>query len=439
MSVGGLVATVLLLLANGFFVAVEFALVAIDRDRVDVDAAAGSRRAKATSTALRRLSFNLSGAQLGITVTSLIVGFIAEPTIASALEPLAERVVGQDNASGTAIVVALVLATVATMVVGELVPKTIAIARPRPTAYALAAPMLVVTTILGPLIQLLNGSANWTVRRFGIEPQEELTSVRSLEELELLIRSSGAEGTLEPEALTLLTRSIRFGEKDAADALVPRRSVTTLSIDDVVSTLAARAVATGHSRFPVVGADLDDVHGVVHVKDVYRVPYDDRATHPLRKLMVPAFVVPETRDLADLLADLRRVGSHLAIVVDEHGGTAGIITLEDVLEEIVGEIDDEYDRPTPTLTRVQRAGEWRLDGTLHRDEVFDSCGFSVPEGDYETLAGFVLASLGRIPAEGEEFEHDGWQLEVAEVDTHRVAAVRLRRGEVQRASAGDPT
>ena len=429
----------LLILATGFFVAVEFALVAIDRDRVDVDATAGSRRAKATSTALRRLSFNLSGAQLGITVTSLIVGFIAEPTIASALEPLAERVVGQDRASGTAIVVALVLATVATMVVGELVPKTIAIARPRPTAYALAAPMLVVTTVLGPLIRLLNGSANWTVRRFGIEPQEELTSVRSLEELELLIRSSGAEGTLEPEALTLLTRSIRFGEKDAADALVPRRSVTTLSIDDVVSTLAARAVATGHSRFPLVGADLDDVHGVVHVKDVYRVPYEDRATHPLRELMVPAFVVPETRDLADLLADLRRVGSHLAIVVDEHGGTAGIITLEDVLEEIVGEIDDEYDRPTPTLTRVQRAAEWRLDGTLHRDEVFDACGFSVPEGDFETLAGFVLASLGRIPAEGEEFEHDGWHLEVAEVDTHRVAAVRLWRREVQRASAGDPT
>ncbi|MEQ1787591.1 MAG: hemolysin family protein, partial [Acidimicrobiales bacterium] len=319
----GLLAVLLLILATGFFVAVEFALVAIDRDRVDADAAAGSRRAKATASALRRLSFNLSGAQLGITVTSLIVGFIAEPTIASALEPAAERIVGADRASGTAIVVALVLATVATMVVGELVPKSIAIARPRPTAYALAGPMLIVTRLLGPLISFLNGAANWTVRRFGIEPQEELTSVRSLEELELLIRSSGEEGTLEPEALTLLTRSIRFGEKDAADALIPRRSVVSLSIDDVVATLAAQAVATGHSRFPVVGADLDDVRGVVHVKDVYRVPYEDRATHPIERLMVPAFVVPETRDLADLLADLRRVGSHLAVVVDEHGGTAG--------------------------------------------------------------------------------------------------------------------
>jgi CBS domain containing-hemolysin-like protein len=303
----------------------------------------------------------------------------------------------------------------------------VAIARPRPTAYALAGPMLVVTSVVGPLIRFLNGAANWTVRRLGIEPQEELMSVRSLEELELLIRSSGEEGTLEPEALTLLTRSLRFGEKDAADALVPRLSVVSLSIDDVVSALAERAVATGHSRFPVVGADLDDVHGVVHVKDVYSVPYDERASRPVRELMVPAFVVPETRDLADLLADLRGVGSHLAIVVDEHGGTAGIITLEDILEEIVGEIDDEHDRPRPRLTGVQRPGEWSLPGSLHGDEVFDRCGFAMPEGDYETLAGFVLASLGRIPEPGDRFEHDGWHLEVVELDGRRVATVRLRR------------
>jgi CBS domain containing-hemolysin-like protein len=392
-----------------------------------VDAASGSRRAKATATALQRLSFNLSGAQLGITVTSLVIGFIAEPTLGAALEPLVEPLVGADRASGTAIFLGLVVATFVTMVVGELVPKSIAIARPRRTAYALAAPMLVITRVLGPLIAFLNGAANWTVRRFGIEPQEELTAVRSLEELELLIRSSGEEGTLEPEALTLLTRSIRFGEKDAADALIPRLSVVSLSIDDVVATLAATAVATGHSRFPVVGADLDDVRGVVHVKDVYRVPYEERSRHPVERLMAPAFVVPETRDLADLLADLRREGSHLAIVVDEHGGTAGIITLEDILEEIVGEIDDEHDRPTRRLTRVQRPGEWLLAGTLHRDEVFDACGFLVPDGDYETLAGFVLATLGRIPDVGDGFDHDGWHIEVVELDGRRIATVRLRR------------
>ena len=409
---------------------------AIDRDQVEVDAEAGSRRARATASALGHLSFNLSGAQLGITVTSLVVGFIAEPTIAAALEPLANRIVGESRGSGTALVAALVLATVATMVAGELVPKSIAIAKPRPTAYALAPPMLLITRVLGPLITFLNGAANWTVRRLGIEPQEELTSVRSLEELELLIRSSGEEGTLEPEALTLLTRSIRFGEKDAADALIPRRSVDTLAIDDVVSTLAERAVATGHSRFPVVGADLDDVRGVVHVKDVYRVPYEERSSRRVEQVMVPAFVVPETRDLADLLADLRRVGTHLAIVVDEHGGTAGIITLEDILEEIVGEIDDEHDRPTPRLTRVQRPGEWLLAGTLHPDEVFDACGLSVPDGDYETLAGFVLARLGRIPAAGEGFDHAGWHIEVVELDGRRVATVRVRRS-ARRLGAGE--
>ena len=181
----------------------------------------------------------------------------------------------------------------------------------------------------------------------------------------------------------------------------------------------------------MVGADLDDVRGVVHVKDVYGVPYDERGTRPVAQLMAPAFVVPETRDLADLLADLRRVGSHLAVVVDEHGGTAGIITLEDILEEIVGEIDDEHDRPTRRLTRVQRAGEWLLAGTLHPDEVFDACGFVVPEGDYETLAGFVLGALGRIPEVGDGFDHDGWRVEVVELDgrpgRHRAAAPRRRR------------
>jgi CBS domain containing-hemolysin-like protein len=287
--------------------------------------------------------------------------------------------------------------------------------------------MVLISGLLGPLISFLNGAANWTVRRLGIEPQEELTSVRSLQELELLIRSSGEEGTLEPEALTLLTRSIRFGEKDAADALVPRGSVTSVASDETIAGLAAKAVETGHSRFPVIGADLDDVRGVVHVKDVYRVPFSARATTSIDTVMVPAFVVPETRDLADLLADLRRMGTHLAVVVDEHGGTAGIITLEDVLEEIVGEIDDEHDRPLHRLTVVERAGEWLLDGSLHPDEVFDACGFRIPEGDYETLAGFVLDRLGRIPDVGDGFDHDDWRLEVTARDRLRVATVRLRR------------
>ncbi len=423
----GLLAALLLILATGFFVAVEFALVAVDRTRVETDAAAGSRRARATLGALRRLSFHLSGAQLGITVTSLIVGFIAEPTVAEALEPLLSEVVPDRQLHSVSVGLALVLATLVSMVVGELVPKSVAIAKPRTVAYAVVPAMVLLDRIMGPVISFLNGAANWTVRRLGIEPREELTSVRSLEELELLIRSSGEEGTLEPDALTMLTKAIRFGTKDTADALVPRRSVVTLRVDETVADLAERAVATGHSRFPVVGSDLDDVQGVVHVKDVYRVPFADRASTPVAQLMVAPFVVPETRSLGELLVDLRAVGTHLAVVVDEHGGTAGIITLEDVLEEIVGEIDDEHDRPTPRLTALVRPGTWRLDGSLHADEVFDTCGFVVPDGDYETLAGFVLERLGHIPEVGEIFDHDGWHIEVMAMDGHRIATVELRR------------
>ena len=415
----------LLILATGFFVAVEFALVAVDRNRVEIDARAGSRRAKLTSAALHRLSFHLSGAQLGITVTSLIVGFIAEPTVAAVLEPLVSPVIGEGRAGGVSIGLALVLATVVSMVLGELVPKSIAIARPLPTAYVLSGPMVLISRVLGPLISFLNGAANATVRRLGIEPQEELTSVRSLQELEYLIRASGEKGTLDEEALALLTRSIRFGDKDAAAALIPRRSIESLSISDTVADLAEAATRTGHSRFPVVGTGLDDIRGVVHVKDVYRVPYAERATTSVQAVLVAPFVVPETRVLADLLVDLRAT-SHLAVVVDEHGGTAGIITLEDVLEEIVGEIDDEHDRAPHALTVVERPGEWLLDGSLHPDEVFDACGFRVPDGDYETLAGFVLDQMDRIPSEGDAFEHGGWHFEVVAMEHLRVANVRLR-------------
>jgi CBS domain containing-hemolysin-like protein len=423
----GLLAALLLILATGFFVAVEFALVAVDRARVDADAAAGSRRARATAGALRRLSFHLSGAQLGITVTSLVVGFIAEPTVAQALDPLVGTVVSDDNVRGVSVALALVLATLVSMLIGELVPKSLAIARPRAVAYATAPPFALVARVLGPLISFLNGAANWAVRRLGIEPQEELASVRSLEELELLIRSSSQEGTLEPKAYTLLTRSIRFGTKDAADALVPRHAVEALSIEDTVAIVAERAVATGHSRFPVVGADLDDVRGVVHAKDVYRVPFAERGDTPVAHIMATPFVVPETRRLGDLLVDLRGIGRHLAVVVDEHGGTAGIITLEDVLEELVGEIDDEHDRPAARRSTLLRPGEWRVDGSLHPDEVLDLCGFEVPEGDYETLAGFLLDRLGRIPEVGEGFLHEGWEVQVVARDRLRVATVLLRR------------
>jgi CBS domain containing-hemolysin-like protein len=299
----------------------------------------------------------------------------------------------------------------------------------------LARPVLYFATAFRPVIQLVNNTANATVRKLGIEPQEELAAVRALDEYELLFKSSGAEGTIDPEALDLLTRTLRFNDKTAADALVPRVQVKYTIPDAMIPELVTLAVSTGYSRFPVCGTDLDDVVGVVHVKDVYRVPFEERASVTVGSVMSEPFVVPETRELSSVLRDLRE-GGHLAVVVDEYGGTAGIITLEDVLEEIVGEIDDEYDTAAAALTRVLPAGTYELPGTLHPDEVREACGFEMPEGEYETLAGFVLDRLGRIPDVGDQFSYDGWLIEIVEMDRRRVARLRLTAPERSVATAG---
>jgi len=389
----------------------------VDRARIQRLAEEGDRKAKILLGLLRRLSFQLSGAQLGITVMSLLLGFLAEPTVARLIDPVLGR--------GPSIVIALVLATVFQMVIGELVPKGIAIARPEQSARALARPAAVYSSVFGPVIRFFNTAADATVRRLGVDPPEELSSVRSIEELELLVESSGAGGELAPEAYEVLRRAFRFGAKTAADALVPRVDVRWMAADDRIDALVELAVATGHSRFPVCGADLDDVVGTVHVKDVYGLPHEARRRLPVTAIAVPAWVVPETADLTDLLADFRRLGTHQAVVVDEYGGTAGVLTLEDVLEELVGEIDDEYDPAPSPLTTVRPSGDVELPGTLHPDEVAEACGFEIPEGPYETLAGFVLARLGRIPSPGDAFEWGGWRLEVTEMDRLRVAAVLL--------------
>ena len=396
--------------------AAEFSFVAVDRNRVERLAREGRPAAKAVDRVLHRLAFYLSGTQLGVTVSSLVLGFIAQPTVAAALAPAL--------GDGPSLIVGFALVTVSSMVVSELIPKNVAIARAERFALLLARPVVVYAAIFGPIIKVLNRAANATVRRLGIEPQQELGSVRTLEELELLIRSSGEEGTLDAEAFTLLTRTLRFNDKAAADALVPRVAVKFVHPEDSIPTLVSLSLTTGFSRFPVCGTDLDDVVGVVHVKDVYRIPVNDRAGATVADVLVDPFVIPETRELTALLRELR-TGSHLAIVVDEYGGTAGIITLEDVLEEIVGEIDDEYDRAAPALTTVLPEGTYELPGTLHPDEVREACGFEMPDGEYETLAGFLLAQFGRIPQDGDEFLFEAWRIEVAAMDKHRIARVRL--------------
>ena len=419
-----LLAALALVIANAGFVAAEFALVAVDRARIDERVGQGNARAAAVRRLLSRLSYHLSGAQLGITITSLLLGVLAEPAVARVLEPGIEAVFGEVP-NGVSVAIALAVATVVQMVFGELVPKAIATTKPLETSLIMARPTQIYGVLARPLVAFLDGMAARLTRRVGVEPTEELESTPDLVELEHLIRSSGAEGTLDQGEVELLTRSIRLADKSADDAMVPRVRVEALDSDATVAALVEKAVGTGHSRFPVIGDDLDDIVGVVHVKAVHAVAVDDRSTTAVTELMTPAFAVPESRDLDELLVDLRQGGNQLAVVIDEHGGTAGIITLEDILEEIVGEIDDEYDAAPTLLTRVEAKGSSVVPASLHPDEVATATGFEMPEGEYETLAGLVLDRIGRIPEPGEMTEVDGWRLEVVAMDRLRIATVRI--------------
>ena len=403
-----LLAALALVVANAGFVAAEFALVAVDRARIDERAGQGQARAAAVQRLLSRLSYHLSGAQLGITITSLLLGVLAEPAVARVLEPGIEAAFGEVP-SGVSVAIALAVATT----------------RPLETSLAMARPTQLYGVVARPLVALLDGMAARLTRRVGVEPTEELEVIPDRGELEHLIRSSGEEGTLDEGEVELLTRSIRLADKSADDAMVPRVRVEAVESTDTVETLVALASRTGHSRFPVAGEDLDDVLGVVHVKSVHGVPVEDRATTLVTELMTPVPAVPESRDLDELLVDLRQGGNQLAVVIDEHGGCAGIITLEDILEEIVGEIDDEYDGAPTLLTRVEAKGSTVVPASLHPDEVEAATGFEMPEGEFETLAGLVLDRLGHIPEPGEMVELEGWRLEVVAMDRLRIATVRI--------------
>ncbi len=413
-----------LVVANAGFVAAEFALVAVDRARVDERAGQGHGRARQVQRLLGRLTYHLSGAQLGITITSLMLGFVAEPALAELVDPGLDRIF-EEPPAGVSVGLALGIATVMQMVFGELVPKAVATSRPLETSFALARPTAVYGVLARPVVALLDNAAARLTRRLGVEPTEELESIPDRGELAQLIRSSGEEGTLDEDEVELLTRSIRLADKSADDAMIPRVRVVAVAETSTVDELVEVAVRSGHSRLPVVGDDLDDIVGFVHVKSVHEVDVDRRSSTAVSDLMVPVLAVPETRDLDELLVDLRQGGSQLAVVIDEHGGTAGIITLEDILEEIVGEIDDEYDGDPAQLTRVEAKGSTVIPASLHPDEVRAETGFDMPEGEYETLAGLVLDRLGHIPVPGEMCTIEGWRLEVVAMDRLRIATVRI--------------
>ncbi|MDP2709927.1 MAG: hemolysin family protein [Solirubrobacteraceae bacterium] len=402
-----IVISLLLVAACGAFVAAEFSFITVDRPTVERAAEAGDRKAAGVLLALRSLSTQLSGAQVGITLTNLLIGFLSEPAVARLIDgPLEAAGVPSGSIKGLSIALALALATAITMVFGELVPKNLAIARPLATARAVSAFHRGFTRLFGPAIRFFNNTANAILRRVGVEPQEELASARSAEELTSLVRRSAERGTLELDTATLLERSIAFGDRHAADVMTPRVRMEAVQADsDLLATLE-RARRTGRSRFPVIDGDNDHVIGIIHIKDAVSVPHERRAAVPVRALMAEPVFVPSSVGLDSLLAELRRGGLQMAVVVDEFGAVDGIVTLEDLIEEIVGEVRDEHDKRDDSIRRYAD-GTWSLSGLLRPDEVARAVGMRLPEDEeYETLGGLVGFQLGRMPREGDSVAVD---------------------------------
>jgi CBS domain containing-hemolysin-like protein len=395
-----LIAALLLILACGVFVAAEFSFVTVDRNKVDQAAAAGDSSAKGLQQALRTLSTQLSGAQVGITITNLAIGYLAEPAISDLIDgPLASAGVPEGAITPVAVGIGLTLGTILTMIFGELVPKNLALAKPMEVARATQRFQRGFTAVMRGPIRVLNGSANAFVRRLGIEPQEELRSARSSTELASLIQRSATLGTLDVETAELMERSVEFGTRTAGEIMTPRVRSTSLGVNDRATTLIERTRATGHSRFPVLDAE-EGVVGTVHVKHAVALPVGERATTKVKHLMAKPIIVPDSLRLDPLLALLRADGFQMAVVMDEYGGFAGIVTLEDVVEEIVGDIADEHDRLSANSRH--RDGTWSLSGLLRPDEVEDLTGIELPDHeDYDTIGGLVMRELGRVPAVGD--------------------------------------
>ncbi|MCW8100694.1 hemolysin family protein [Streptomyces tauricus] len=438
-----LVLALSLTLACAVFVAAEFSLTTVERGDLERAAEAGERGADGALKAVRKLTFQLSGAQLGITVTSLVIGMLAEPSLAVLLEgPL--RTVGLGGAaSTTATLLGVVVSTVVLMVVGELVPKNWAISRPLAVAKVVAGPQRGFTAAFGPFIRHLNNTANRFVRRFGLEPAEELASARGPEELVALAQHSAAQGALEQDSAELFVRTLHLGELTAQNVMTPRVDVRALEAHATATDAANLSHATGLSRFPVYRDTLDEVVGTVHIRDVLALEPDRRARTAVTELATAPLLVPDSLP-ADRLLERMRTARTMAVVIDEYGGTAGVATVEDIVEEVVGEVRDEHDPveipdllPAPATADGRAA--WDADGGVRLDELA-AIGLRAPDGPYETVAGLVATRLARIPAEGDALDLDGWRLDVLAVEHHRADRVRITgpAAEPDDGPGGDP-
>ena len=415
-----------LTIGTAVFVAAEFAFVALDKTTVQKAIEQGDVAAKPVLASLAQLSTQLSASQVGITVTTLVVGYLAQPSVGKLLRtPLSAVGVPASAVEPSATTLALLLATLFSMAFGELLPQFLGISAPLRTAKVVALPVRIFSVATKPLIIVLNGSANLVLKAFGIIPQEELSGARTPQELASLVRRSADVGTLDQGTARLVARSLDFGDRTATDVMTPRVHGTAIERTASAGDVVRLARETGHSRFPVIGEDWDDVDGLVHVKRAIAVPHDRREDVPVSALMVDALVVPESIRLDPLLLMLRGAGHQMAVVVDEYGGTSGVVTLEDVIEEIVGEVSDEHDRAR-TTGRISTDGSWTVPGLWRPDEVRNRLGARVPDGPaYETIGGYVMACLGRVPVIGDEVSVTGWSMRVDAMDGRRVDRLRF--------------
>lgn len=424
---------IVLTIGTGLFVASEFTLVNLDRSELESRRDRGERGLRVTIGALKITSTHLSSAQLGITLTTLLTGFMLEPAISGLLhDPLTGLGWPQGAVTAVATTTAIIAATLLSMIIGELVPKNFALALPLRVAK-LALPFQVAFTwLFRPAVVLLNNTANIILRFLGIEPKEELSSARTAEELRSLVRRSATAGSLDIDTATLLSRALVFSDRIASDVMTPRPRVASVEKFAPANAVIELARETGFSRFPVIDDGVDDVVGLVHIKTAVAVPRDRRAEVPVSALTSDALRVPETMKLDTLLGELRGRGFQMAVVLDEYGGTAGVVTLEDLVEELVGEVADEHDRTRAGVIRGRDS--IMFPGALRPDELLDQTGVFVPEdGPYETVAGFILNELGRLPVVGDIVKVNTGELRVERLDARRIDRVRYTQ-----TSAGDP-
>ena len=415
---------IVLTIGTGIFVASEFALVNLERSDLEARQRRGERHLGVVIGALRRTSTHLSSAQLGITLTTLLTGYMLEPALSVWFEPLLLNLGTPDAVSRVvATVAAVTIATLLSMILGELVPKNFALAIPRAVAKLVIPVQVAFTAVFRPAVALLNDSANAILRLIGVEPKEELSGARTAQELTSLVRRSASEGALESDTATLLARTLAFSDHTAQDVMTPRPRLASVDRLDTAQEVIDLARRTGLSRFPVIDDGIDDVVGLVHVKQAVAVPRERRAEVPVSALQSDALRVPETMRLDSLLAELRGRGYQMAVVVDEYGGTAGGATLEDLVEELVGEVSDEHDRSKPDVVRSR---DWfTFPGILRPDELLERTGVAVPEdGPYETVAGWLMSELGRLPVVGDELVIDGGMFRIERLDGRRIDRVR---------------